>query len=221
MNIHKGMILADPKGRPGPLEGYWRFEADVTVLFASGRIQNNFQPVVHCRMIRQKARLFLPAGVTLHTGEQGRVQFEFLFVPEFLKEGLHFVFMEGNTKGIGTVKRVVWLDAPPKPKRTSPRPRCRSQSTLIRSDSGRSEGERPRFYSGRSPPSGGLVGAGKENAGPPPRNAGCVGPEPKTKKEKRHEKRAEEKDRRLEEKRRLRKGAPPPAEDTEFNIWAE
>lgn len=46
--FRKGMILADAK-LACTLEACWQFHADVTVLFASGRIQNNFQPVFHGR----------------------------------------------------------------------------------------------------------------------------------------------------------------------------
>eukprot|EP00668_Euglena_longa_P017023 GGOE01021353.1.p1 GENE.GGOE01021353.1~~GGOE01021353.1.p1 ORF type:complete len:702 (-),score=106.48 GGOE01021353.1:427-2502(-) len=148
--FRKGMILADAK-MPSTLKAYWRFEADVTILFASGKIHNNFQPVFHGRMIRQKVRLQLLDAHELLTGDSGKVQFDFLFTPEYLKEGLHFVFIDGSTKGIGTITTLIHLDPSSMPSLASKsftRGRCHSSGASRRS----LLGPRPRFFSGKSAP---------------------------------------------------------------------
>eukprot|EP00667_Euglena_gracilis_P002556 EG_transcript_2556 len=152
--FRKGMILADAK-LACTLEACWQFHADVTVLFASGRIQNNFQPVFHGRMIRQKVRLTLLDVDQLLTGDRGKAQFDFLLTPEYLKEGMHFVFMDGSTKGIGTITTLVHLDpssTPPPTSKVFTRGRCHSSGASNRS----LQGPRPRFFSGKS--SSGFTG---------------------------------------------------------------
>lgn len=50
-SLRKGMVLAHPRLAP-VLRASWRFEADVRLLFAAGKIQSHsFQPVFHCRCL--------------------------------------------------------------------------------------------------------------------------------------------------------------------------
>lgn len=151
-SLRKGMVLAHPRLAP-MLRASWRFEADVRLLFAAGKIQSHsFQPVFHCRMIRQKVRLLLLEGNDLPTGVLCRVQFEFLFTAEYLKEGLTFVLLDGSTKAIGTITGLIALEITPN-RRQSPLPpaRGRCHSSGAERTTG-TKPQRPRFFSGRSPP---------------------------------------------------------------------
>eukprot|EP01012_Entosiphon_sulcatum_P040911 TRINITY_DN5464_c0_g1_i1.p1 TRINITY_DN5464_c0_g1~~TRINITY_DN5464_c0_g1_i1.p1 ORF type:complete len:716 (+),score=88.89 TRINITY_DN5464_c0_g1_i1:435-2582(+) len=114
VQVKKGMVLLDPKTKPA---AFWQFEADVKIEFTANVVETNFQPVVHCHMMRQNARIVLPPSCPgLQTGDTARVTFEFLYQPEFLKSQMPIVFIEGSTRGFGTIVQVLPGEgrAPPK-----------------------------------------------------------------------------------------------------------
>eukprot|EP01006_Ploeotia_vitrea_P038674 TRINITY_DN66264_c3_g3_i1.p1 TRINITY_DN66264_c3_g3~~TRINITY_DN66264_c3_g3_i1.p1 ORF type:complete len:657 (-),score=57.62 TRINITY_DN66264_c3_g3_i1:165-2135(-) len=125
-SLRKGMVLLDIKSGPSPM-AYWRFEADITVLYAStSGIQSGFQPIMHVHMTRQKVRITLEQeNQILKTNDTAHVTFEFLFQPEWLKVGQKLVFMEGCIKGVGTVTKLVHVSSPP----VVPRNRKQSSSS--------------------------------------------------------------------------------------------
>eukprot|EP00759_Apiculatamorpha_spiralis_P004447 PhF_6_TR12618/c0_g1_i1/m.19938 len=127
--IRKGMVMVDMRG-PKPA-ACWEFEAEILVLYHSTTININYQPVVHCRTVRQSAKIVNimvesrdnedkggPDGVStnkdggaaaelcLRTGDKAIVRFQFLYHAEYVLVGMKMVFREGRTKGIGTVVRV-------------------------------------------------------------------------------------------------------------------
>lgn len=102
--IRKGSILAAPQ--PPPV-AYWRFEADVTILYHSTTITTNYEPVIHSPTVRQSARITYVAQEVLRTGDHSLVHFHFLYRPEFMKVGQRLIFREGRTKGIGVVTKLV------------------------------------------------------------------------------------------------------------------
>ncbi|RNF05918.1 putative GTP-binding elongation factor tu family protein [Trypanosoma rangeli] len=102
--IRKGSILTDPRL---PVEAYWQFEADVTILYHSTTILVNYEPVIHSTTVRQSARIVYVAQEVLRTGDRSLVRFHFLYRPEFMKVGQQLIFREGRTKGVGTVTKVI------------------------------------------------------------------------------------------------------------------
>eukprot|EP01062_Namystynia_karyoxenos_P006215 TRINITY_DN1216_c0_g3_i2.p1 TRINITY_DN1216_c0_g3~~TRINITY_DN1216_c0_g3_i2.p1 ORF type:complete len:667 (+),score=239.48 TRINITY_DN1216_c0_g3_i2:127-2127(+) len=101
--IRKGMVLLCRSVKPVAV---WEFEAEVTVLFHSTTIHSNYQPVVHCRTIRQSARIRIESQEALRTGDRATVHFTFMFRPEYVTVGSKLIFREGRTKGLGTVTKV-------------------------------------------------------------------------------------------------------------------
>eukprot|EP01061_Rhynchopus_euleeides_P039830 TRINITY_DN6830_c0_g1_i1.p1 TRINITY_DN6830_c0_g1~~TRINITY_DN6830_c0_g1_i1.p1 ORF type:complete len:654 (+),score=273.43 TRINITY_DN6830_c0_g1_i1:283-2244(+) len=103
-HLRKGMVLL---GREDAAICCMEFEAEVVVLYHSTTIQSNYQPVVHCRTVRQSAKIELSSQEEqLRTGDKATVRFRFLYRPEYLTVGAKLVFREGRTKGIGTVSRI-------------------------------------------------------------------------------------------------------------------
>jgi elongation factor 1-alpha len=94
-----------------------RFKAEVTVLSHSTTISNNYQPVIHCGLVRQTARIKIlenllkeenksDKNLKLRTGNKAIVEFEFSFKSEYIEEGVTFFFRDGNTKGYGKILEV-------------------------------------------------------------------------------------------------------------------
>ena len=102
-HIRKGMVLL---GREAAPLACYEFEAEVVVLYHSTTIQTNYQPVVHCRTVRQSAKIELSTQEQLRTGDKATVRFRFVYRPEYMSIGAKLIFREGRTKGLGTVTRV-------------------------------------------------------------------------------------------------------------------
>ena len=93
-----------------------RFKAEITILNHSTTISNNYQPVVHCGLVRQAARIKIienlakdnkkKNGNKLRTGNKAIVEFKFSFKSEYIEKGTTFFFRDGNTKGYGTILEV-------------------------------------------------------------------------------------------------------------------
>lgn len=102
--IRKGMVMVDRGIKPVAV---WEFEAEVTVLYHSTTIHTNYQPVVHCRTVRQSAKIKILSQSSLRTGDRATCHFQFMFRPEYMTKGSKLIFREGRTKGLGTVTRVI------------------------------------------------------------------------------------------------------------------
>eukprot|EP00796_Vickermania_ingenoplastis_P010593 gene10593-7359_t len=101
--IRKGNVLLDAgKGLPPP-KAYWRFEAEVTILYHATTISVHYEPVIHASTVLQCARITSVDKEVLRTGDRALVRFHFLYRPEYLREGQRIIFREGRTKGIGVV----------------------------------------------------------------------------------------------------------------------
>ena len=83
-----------------------KFDAEVMVLHHPTTIRVNYQPVVHCEMVRQSARITKMNKKRLRTGDKAIVTFEFMFHPEYLEKDLTIIFREGKTKGIGKILKI-------------------------------------------------------------------------------------------------------------------
>ncbi|MHA2365083.1 MAG: GTP-binding protein [Candidatus Hodarchaeales archaeon] len=103
--IHKGMVLTTYE----PYQAISRFEAEILVLHHPTTMKINYNAQIHLKTIRSQARIIKihKEKEMLRSGERSVVTFEFLYKPQFILEGMKFVFREGRTKGIGIVKKVL------------------------------------------------------------------------------------------------------------------
>jgi elongation factor 1-alpha len=87
------------------------FDAKIKVLNHSTTITNNYEPVIHCGLIRQTARININKILDgekkiLRTGSNAIVSFKFSYHSEFIEKGDVFFFRDGNTKGYGEIINV-------------------------------------------------------------------------------------------------------------------
>lgn len=98
--IKKGMVLLNSK------QCTQKFQAEIIILHHPTTIKINYQPVIHCGLIRQTARITKMSKKYLRTGDKAIIDFEFLYHPEWLEKGDKIIFREGNTKGIGKISNI-------------------------------------------------------------------------------------------------------------------
>ncbi|MFC7134250.1 MULTISPECIES: GTPBP1 family GTP-binding protein [Salinibaculum] len=104
--IERGMVLVPREADPDPVR---EFEAEVMVLNHPTRIGDGYEPVVHLETISE-AGVFSPEGGQLLPGDTGRARVRFKFRPYLVEEGQRFVFREGRSKGVGTVRDVTGVE---------------------------------------------------------------------------------------------------------------
>jgi elongation factor 1-alpha len=100
--IERGMVLIPRDSQPEPVR---EFEAEVVVLNHPTRIGDGYEPVVHLETLSEAAQFF-PEGGRLLPGDKGRTTVRFKFRPYLVEEGQRFVFREGRSKGVGTVRSI-------------------------------------------------------------------------------------------------------------------
>ena len=100
--IERGMALVPRDADPEPVR---EFDAEVMVLNHPTRIQAGYEPVVHLETVSEAA-VFTPAEGRLLPGDTGDTRIRFKFRPYLVDEGQRFVFREGSSKGVGTVRDV-------------------------------------------------------------------------------------------------------------------
>jgi elongation factor 1-alpha len=100
--IERGMALVPRGSDPDPVR---EFDAEVMVLNHPTRIQEGYEPVVHVETVSEAA-VFAPEGGRLLPGDTGRTRVRFKFRPYLVEEGQRFVFREGSSKGVGTIREV-------------------------------------------------------------------------------------------------------------------
>jgi len=99
-DVERGMVLLPRDAEPAPVR---EFEAEVMVLNHPTRIGDGYEPVVHLETISEAAA-FYPTDGQLLPGDSGTATVRFKFRPYLIEEGQRFVFREGRSKGVGTVK---------------------------------------------------------------------------------------------------------------------
>jgi len=100
-DVKRGMLLSSE-----PRESVREFRAEVMVLNHPTRIRSGYEPVVHLETASE-ATVFEPEDGYLLPGEKGEARVRFKFRPYAVEEGQRFVFREGKSKGVGTVKEVL------------------------------------------------------------------------------------------------------------------
>ncbi|PVU86688.1 hypothetical protein BB559_006444 [Furculomyces boomerangus] len=103
----KGLVLIEKTDNVMP-PSYMAFEADILILYHSTTISLKYQAVLHCRAVRQTAKVLLIKNKdTLRTGDRATVVFKFLARPEYLEVGSKIIFREGRTKGVGHITKLL------------------------------------------------------------------------------------------------------------------
>ncbi|MFC5278329.1 GTPBP1 family GTP-binding protein [Halorubrum rubrum] len=102
VEIERGMALVPRESDPDPVR---EFDAEVMVLNHPTRIREGYEPVVHVETVSEAAA-FAPEEGRLLPGDTGRTRVRFKFRPYLIEEGQRFVFREGSSKGVGTVRDV-------------------------------------------------------------------------------------------------------------------
>mmetsp|Transcript_30385 Transcript_30385/g.30032 ORF Transcript_30385/g.30032 Transcript_30385/m.30032 type:complete len:320 (+) Transcript_30385:500-1459(+) len=101
--VKKGMVAVD---RSLCMETAWEFDAEIVVLHHATTIRPNYQPIVHCGIVRQAAKVMSMNKELLRTGDTALVHFRFMFSPELIHSGMTILFREGRTKGLGVISQV-------------------------------------------------------------------------------------------------------------------
>lgn len=84
----------------------WEFDAEVVILHHATTIRPNYQPVIHCGVVRQAAKVVSMTKELLRTGDKGLIHFRFMFNPELIHPKMTILFREGRTKGLGVISQV-------------------------------------------------------------------------------------------------------------------
>jgi GTPase len=99
-HVRKGMVLVTPSPPPQTVRF---FEAEVVILHHPTTIKERYEPVIHCRTVRQSAIVVSMSKSLLRTGQSAKVLFKFSHHPEFITVGSQILFREGRTKGLGEI----------------------------------------------------------------------------------------------------------------------
>ena len=108
--IRKGVIIMDNEDFQKNV--CKKFKAKITILNHSTTISDNYQPVIHCGLVRQAARINILETLNnknnknnnkLRTGHKAIVEFTFSYRSEYIEKDTTFFFRDGNTKGYGTI----------------------------------------------------------------------------------------------------------------------
>lgn len=99
----KGMVLIDKELCP---ETVREFDAEVVILHHATTIRPNYQPIIHCGVVRQAASVIEMSNELLRSGDKGLIRFRFAYHPEILHPGMQILFREGRTKGLGEVRKI-------------------------------------------------------------------------------------------------------------------
>jgi GTPase len=104
--IQKGMVLL---GTDMPT-CYYEFEATLVVLYHDVGVTTGTCGIVHSGSIRQHARIVSISGANddiIRSGEQGTCTLRFLYEPRYLCVGAEILFMEGKSKCLGKITRLI------------------------------------------------------------------------------------------------------------------
>jgi elongation factor 1-alpha len=102
--IRKGLIISD---RNLVDQVYFKFKSLIKVFNSvTTNIRVNYQPIIHCRTIRQSARI-----IDIKKNEDKPNEYECIFqfsrYPEVLETNILFFFREGNTRGLGKIIELI------------------------------------------------------------------------------------------------------------------
>lgn len=101
--IKRGMCLQPIDSEP---EATREFEAEIVVLNHPTSITDGYEPVIHLETISETV-VITPTEKNMIAGDKGRANFKFKFNRYNIHEGQRFIFREGNSKGVGTIKNII------------------------------------------------------------------------------------------------------------------
>jgi GTPase len=102
--IRKGLIISD-KSLINNV--FFKFKALIKIFNTNTtNLRVNYQPVLHCRTIRQTAKI-LEVKQNEDKHNEYECIFQFTRYPEILENNLLFFFREGSTKGIGRILELI------------------------------------------------------------------------------------------------------------------
>ena len=84
-----------------------KFEAKIKILHHPTTIKKNYEPTIHCGIVRQVAKIYDMDKPLIRTGDETYAKFSFKYRPEYIEVGSKITFREGRTKGIGTITKVI------------------------------------------------------------------------------------------------------------------
>jgi len=83
------------------------FEATIKILHHPTTIKKNYEPTIHCGIVRQVAKIYEMDKPLVRTGDYTNAKFKFKYRPEYIEVGNKITFREGRTKGIGTITKII------------------------------------------------------------------------------------------------------------------
>ena len=96
-HIRKGHILIKIPS------SIWAFKAKIKILHHPTTIKVDYEPIIHCGIIKQSAKIHKMSKELVRAGDNAIAEFRFLYKPEYIEKGQNIVFREGRTKGIGEI----------------------------------------------------------------------------------------------------------------------
>jgi len=87
-----------------------KFEAKIQILHHPTTIKKNYEPTIHCGIVRQVAKIYEMDKPLIRTGDETNAKFAFKYRPEYMEVGSKITFREGRTKGIGVVTKVLTIN---------------------------------------------------------------------------------------------------------------
>jgi len=101
--LRKGLVLTSNHSIVSNVS--LKFKAKIKILNYKTTIKAGYTPVVHCRTIRQAAKIveILNTTRTVRGGDETEVIFEFIYYPEYIEISAPIFFRDGTTKGVGEI----------------------------------------------------------------------------------------------------------------------
>jgi len=101
--LRKGLVLSQSQTIVTNVS--LKFKAKIKILNYKTTIKAGYTPVIHCRTVRQSAKIIeiLNTTSTVRGGDETEVIFEFIYYPEYIEIGAPIFFRDGTTKGVGEI----------------------------------------------------------------------------------------------------------------------
>lgn len=99
--VRRGMVLTGEKQKPVK-----EFEAEIVILNHPTKVTHGYEPVIHLETVSETVQME-PDNPPLLPGDTGTATLEFKFNPYLVKKGQRFVLREGESKGVGTVTKII------------------------------------------------------------------------------------------------------------------
>ncbi|WGI17770.1 GTP-binding protein [Methanonatronarchaeum sp. AMET-Sl] len=104
IDIKRGMALCSPQTNPETVK---EFIADIVVLNHPTKIEEGYEPVIHIETISEATKFTDIKGDYITAGEKTEAKLKFKFNSHYVHKGQKFIFREGKSKGIGTIKQII------------------------------------------------------------------------------------------------------------------